>query len=710
MRKFLLPLILLLFCGVAAFIVIRVIRGRRPAPTQVGWRAHVSTIAGDGSPVFRDAIQPAQAAFADPFGVVIAVDGTVYVSDAGDSNRIRKLALDGSVSTFAGSSEGYADGPGAAAKFNSPSGLAIDAGGNLYVADSGNNRIRKLTPQGIVSTVAGEGSAGYRDGPASQAQFGAPLAVAVDTQGNLFVADTYNDRIRLITLAGEVSTIAGTGLGYADGSAETARFDTPSGIAAAPDGSLIVADTGNGRLRRISADRKTVETIPVVFASGVARAELGRPIGVAVTYDGFIYATELDRSRVLEIAPGGATSVVAGDGPGFRDGADAPRFNQLAGVAIYQYGKRRGDLLVADGGNYLVRRLAQTNGAANEVAVTVAEPVPRLTNVTLDTPHLQWPVDPQESAHEVVATLGEVRGSFDSSDSRDHLHSGLDVFAAYGETVRAVRSEKIVSPLCNWGFGSLNEGLRAGVISYIHQQIGRDVTGKPFADARFIQVKGDDGKLARIRIRRGTRFKVGDALGTVNRMYHVHLNVGPPGAEVNPLSLAPLGFSDRTAPQIERDGIQLFDESGARLQEKKDERLLVHGRLRIVVDAFDRADMNSSRRRLGLYRLGYQLLNKDRSPAPGFAEPRITIVFDRLTFDPEAPKITYAEDSGITVYGSATTRFLYEVTNTVRDGLSKRGLWDSSSLQPGDYILRIIAADYSGNEAIEGRDLPVTVR
>ena len=189
--------------------------------------------------------------------------------------------------------------------------------------------------------------------------------------------------------------------------------------------------------------------------------------------------------------------------------------------------------------------------------------------MTLGEASLLWPLDPQQRPHEVVATLGEVRGSFDSTDSRDHLHSGLDVFGAYGDVARAVRSEKVVSPLGNWGFGELNEGLRVGVISYVHIQVGRDKEAKVFTDPRFIEVRGDDGKLTRMRVRRGTRFRAGDALGTVNRMYHVHMNVGPPGAEINPLSLSPIGFTDHVAPQIEHDGIQLFDEAGSRLSEKR---------------------------------------------------------------------------------------------------------------------------------------------
>jgi hypothetical protein len=223
-------------------------------------------------------------------------------------------------------------------------------------------------------------------------------------------------------------------------------------------------------------------------------------------------------------------------------------------------------------------------------------------------------------------------------------------------------------------------------------------------------VLDDAGKLARIRIRRGSRFRPGDAIGTVNRMYHVHLNLGPPDGEVNPLSLSPIGFTDHVAPTIEHDGVQLFNEAGERLTEKRAGRLVVSGRLNIVVEAFDRTDMNESRRRLGLYRLGYQVFKPDGTNAPGFEGPRITLLFDRLPASRNAPKLTYADSSGITVYGSESTRFLYQVTNIVRDGRSAAGVWDTATLPSGDYTLRIIAADYSGNEATEGRDVLITVR
>ena len=148
MRKLL--FVLALFAILTATIIAYVVyRRSRPVPTPAGWKAHVTTIAGDGSPRFRDAQPSTLAAFSDPFGVAVTADGTVYVADAGESNRIRKISLDGTVTTLAGGNEGFTDGLTSAASFNTPSGLALDADGNLLVADTGNNRIRKITPEGM---------------------------------------------------------------------------------------------------------------------------------------------------------------------------------------------------------------------------------------------------------------------------------------------------------------------------------------------------------------------------------------------------------------------------------------------------------------------------------------------------------------------------------------------------------------------------------
>lgn len=689
MRKALVVIpLLLIVIGAATFILLR--WKRKPVPTFVGWRAHVTTIAGDGTPRFVENQQPGQAAFSDPFGIAIAKDGTIYISDAGESDRIRKISAEGVLTTLVGNPA-----------FNTPSGLAIDAGGNLYVADTGNNSIRKVTAEGVVTTIAGEGTAGYADGPAKQARFNGPIGVAVDAQGNVFVADTYNDRIRKISTDGQVTTVAGAGTpGFNDGDRNTSLFDTPCGIVVDAQGSLIVADTGNDRIRKITPDGNVYS-----FNVTVNGQNISSPIGLALTHDNYLYVTELDRARVIQIAPDASAYVIAGKGPGFADGTDDARFNQPAGIAVNE---RTGALYVADESNYLVRRLDPKPPATTTAALV--GPVPRISNEVLGQNALIWPLDPQNQPHEVVATVGEVRGAFNSTDSRDHLHSGLDVFGAYGSVVRAVRSEKVTSPLPNWGFDTLNEGFRIGVISYIHQLVGRGTDEKMFADPRFIPVNDATGKVMRVRIKRGTRFRSGDALGSVNRMYHTHLIVGPSGGEINPLELAPVGFKDDIPPSIEKNGIQLFEQSGKQFAEKQSGRLLVTGKVHIVVDAFDRTNLNGSRRRLGLFMLGYQILKADGSPAPDFAEPRITQIYDRLPPDRDATKIAYADQSGITVYGSESTRFLYEVTNWVRDGRANRDAWDTAKLPPGDYVLRIIAKDYNGNEAKEDRDVLITIR
>lgn len=703
-------LLLLACAGGLAFFLYTWLK-ERPRPTSPNWQARVTIHAGDGSPGFQDGAA-ASARFADPFGVAVDREGNVYVADAGDSNRIRKIAPDGNVSTLAGGAEGYADGAGAAASFNSPSALAIDGEGNLYVADTANNRIRKITPAGIVTTLAGDGAAGYRDGAASEAQFNAPVGVAVDGRGDVYVADTYNDRIRLVTPEGQVKTLAGGGEpGYRDGAADAALFDTPCAVAAQADGTLFIADTGNGRIRKLTPDRQvsTLNLLPPNDANA-QEEPLATSTGLALTHDGYLYVTLREDGRVVQVSPEGTSRSLAGAGVGSPPGGSSrARFNNPAGIAV----DRRGVLYVADGANYLVRKLAPVEeadekGKPEVVRVETGEVLPKLSAEALGISDFPWPVDPQKGWHEVVATMGEVRGSFDG-ESRHHLHSGVDIQGAYGATVRAVFDEKVTSPLANWGFGSLNEGVRVGLFTYVHLRVGRSQKDEPLEGTPFDTLRDAEGKPSRVRLKRGTRFRVGDALGTINRMYHVHLNLGPPGAEANPLKLPFHGFGDSVAPTIERDGIQILDASGQRLDARRGGRLLVSGDVQIVVDAYDRADKNLERRRLGLYRLGYQLLNPDGSPAPGFAEPRINIDFERLPPEQDAVKIAYADASGITVYGSAATRFLYVVTNSVRDGHATAGFWRTSELPHGDYILRIHASDYAGNHATTGRDLPVTI-
>ncbi|HEX8176409.1 MAG TPA: hypothetical protein VF543_15070 [Pyrinomonadaceae bacterium] len=697
--------------GALGFFLYRRIWREKPKGTVFGERFVVRTLAGDGAPGFNDGAAN-QARFSDPFGIAIDSKGSIFIADAGENNRIRKLSPEGTVTTLAGAGEGFQDGQGTGAKFNTPSALAVDAQDNLYVADTGNNAIRKITPDGTVTTLAGGGEAGYRDGPARDARFNAPIGVAVDSDGSVYIADTYNDRIRKVTKEGEVTTVAGGAAspGYLDGPALSASFDTPCGLTVAPTGELYIADTGNNAIRRLT---KEGEVTTFVSAAQLTddQSLLTAPVGLALTHDRILYSTGNDRGRVAQIRQDGAVFAFSGAGSGFSDGeGDAARFNSPAGVAI----DKSGALYVADAANYLVRKLSareaakESSGAQAAGPIVVSGVLPRLTAETVGAGEFPWPVDPQRKWHEVTATLGEVRGNYDG-EARDHLHSGIDIQGALGASVRAVYDEKVSDPLANWGFNDLGEGLRVGLMTYVHMRVGRNQQDKPFDDARFIPVTGEEQKPSRIRIRRGTRFRVGDALGTINRMYHVHLNYGPSGAQANPLVLPFIDFRDTVSPRIERDGIRLFNQSGERLTETRKGRLVIHGDVNIVVEAYDQVDDNAARRRLGLYKLGYQILRADGTPAPGFEEPRVNIEFNRLPPVRVAVRIAYWDASGITVYGSSTTRFLYVVSNIVRDGRAEEGRWRASELPAGDYTLRIYGADFAGNEISAGRDLSITI-
>lgn len=213
----------------------------------------------------------------------------------------------GTVSTFAGSAEGNADGTGTAALFNHPFGAAMDAAGNVYVSDSYNCTIRKIATNGTVTTIAGTGTLGSANGTGTAASFYAPAGLAVDATGNIFVADMGNNLIRKITPAGVVSTFAGSGYpGFANGTGAAANFTGPSGIAIASDGSLYVSDSGTGLIRKIT----TAGVVSTIAGNGTAsyknavgtEAGFNKPAGIALDAAGNIYVAEPQNKAIRKIS------------------------------------------------------------------------------------------------------------------------------------------------------------------------------------------------------------------------------------------------------------------------------------------------------------------------------------------------------------------------------------------------------------------------
>jgi sugar lactone lactonase YvrE len=633
-------------------------------PLEPNWRATVSVLAGD-------------ARFSEPFGIVAAPDGTIFVSDAGQANEIRRISPDGRVSTVAGG-------------FSTPSGLALASDGTLYAADTGGHAIRRISPDGVVSTLAGDGTPGYADGPAAQARFNGPIGVAVTPDGRVVVADTYNDRIRVIESDGTVRTLAGSERpGANDGVADGASFDTPTGIALDARGIVYVADTGNGVVRTVDLVGR-VSTPPWAHGDGFFR-----PLGVAPGPDGELYVAD-EGGRIVAVGPDGTSHTLAGTGVGFRDGEGAgARFRRPSGVALI----RPGQLVVADAGNALVRLVAATSQLPLRPPTSPAVR-PQFDANAFDWVPLLWPVAPFADAHEVAGSFGEVRGRHG-----ERFHRGVDIRVEEGTHVRAVRDGVVSDPIANDGVGALDEWLRIGDLTYVHMRAGR--TAGALLDPLRFAATYDGRKLIRLRVKRGARFAAGEEIGTVNRFNHVHLNVGWPGEEHNPLLFHLVKFEDTVAPTIPPDGIRVYDEAWRPQTLREQNRLRLSGRVRVVLDAWDQADDNTPGRRLAPYELGYQVLHGDGSPAAGFEIRHPSLRFDRLGPDPNAPHQIYAAGSGIPFYGGRATRFRYIVTNRFADGEATEGVWDTERLPPGDYILRGWAADISGNVA--ERDLPVTI-
>ena len=621
----------------------------------------------------------------EPFGVAVKAD-EIYVSD-GESGRILKISKTGASIVLTD-------------KLHTPSQIAFDKNGDLIVADSGTHTVKKVKPTGEIELVAGmENESGAADGDAKSAMFNAPVGVAVFND-KIFVADTYNDKIRVIE-QGRVSTLAGSTQGFADGAGAQAKFDTPCGIAVTADGRLIVADSNNRRLRLVTADGNASTLAgngDIDLTDGsLAEAVLVYPTAVTIDKAGAIYFTDGNAIRVIDNKIFPIVKTIAGEQRGFTDGdLRESRFNRPSGLALDE----KNTLFVADSENQMVRSLT-----GEEIGKTLSlEEIENLRIKPEDFRKLapaRWSYDPPDARREIAGTLGEIRGEMTESADEVWFHNGLDVVGGYGETARIVRDEKILRPLAAENYATSRELVRFPTLGYIHLRIGRDQNDRFFDDRRFIFSRDETGEINGVRIPRGTKFKAGDAIGTLNAMNHVHMIAGRSGAEMNALDALVLpGVSDSIAPVIEK--VWLTDENWRTFETSAtNPRITVSGKTRIVAKAYDRMDGNAERRRLGVFQIGYQIFKDGMIPV---TDQQWSIRFDRLP-EPEAVRLVYAVGSKSGATGE--TIFNYIATNQVHGNVAKEDFLDAAKLEKGVYILRVFAADYFGNTASKDVSLEV---
>jgi hypothetical protein len=616
--------------------------------------------------------------FGEPFGVAVR-SGEIYVSD-GEQGKIWRVSRDGTMQVLTD-------------KLNTPSQIAFDKNDDLIVADSGAHAIKKVKQNGEVETIAGaENKSGFADGDAMNALFNAPIGVAV-SENKIFVADTYNDKIRVIE-NGKVSTLSGNEQGFADSeNGLNAKFDTPCGIAL-KNGKIIVADSGNRRLRVVEESGKTSTLagngVQASVDGAYYEASFVEPLAVSVGNFGEIYVADGNSIRVLGRRFFPFVETISDTSRGFSDGnLRSAKFNRPSGLAVDE----TGNLFVADSENQVLR-VFSGGDFGKETSIEEHEKLKLSAEEFRKSAEPRWTYNPPQNRREIAGTLGEIRGDV-SLDEQVWFHNGLDIVGGYGETARFVRSEKVLLPTAVHNLATLRELIRMPMLGYIHIRLGRDKDDKIFDDKRFNFTFDSNRKIKSLRVPRGAKFEAGEAIGTLNAMNHVHLVAGRSGAEMNALdALRFPAISDSIAPVIEQ--ISLFDQNWMPVNETKSEnsRIILSGKTRIVVRAYDRMDGNAERRRLGVYRLGYQILREDKTP---LTEEKTTISFALLP-DGDFVRMVYGEGSKSGATGE--TIFNYIVSNEVKGDFAQENFLDAASLENGNYILRVFAADYFGNRAV----------
>ncbi len=343
----------------------------------------ITTVAGNGTAGYSgDGVAANTTSLNNPAGLAVDGSGNLYIADQ-SNHRIRKVSAGGIISTVAGNGIGIYNGDGGMAtttSLYSPGGVLIDGSGNLYIADALNHRIRKVATNGIITTVAGNGTVNYGGdgGPATAASLYNPVGVAFDGTGNFYIADQQNQRIRKVATSGVITTVAGNGLftfGGDGGAATAANLANPSGVAVDGTGNLYIADALNRRIRKVATNGiiTTVAGNGTVGFSGdggaATAASLNNPVGVAVDGTGNLYIADALNHRIRKVATNGIITTVAGNGTTSYNGdgglATAAGLNYTASVVV----DGSGNLYIADQGNHRIRKVA-TNGIITTVAGT----------------------------------------------------------------------------------------------------------------------------------------------------------------------------------------------------------------------------------------------------------------------------------------------------------------------------------------------------
>ena len=349
-----------------------------------GEYARVGESHGDGGPAV-------EAQLNSPTGVAVDGAGNVYIVDAG-LDIIRKVDSTGTITRIAGRGRrrwvppgfGGDGGPAVQAQLNSPTGVAVDGSGNLYIADRGNHRIRRVDSNGLITTTAGTGEYAFSGdgGPASQAQLSDPFAVAVDGAGNVYIADASNGRVRKVDSTGTITTIAGTGeygFGGDGGPAVEAQFRIPIGVLVDGSGNLYIADRDNQRIRKVDSTG-TITTIAGTGEYGfdgddgpAVQAQLASPAGMAVDGSGNLYIADSNNHAIRKIDSAGTITTVAGTGEhGFSgDGGPAVEAQLFLPVGVAVDGS--GNLYIADHANRRIRKVDST-GTITTVSAKESDP------------------------------------------------------------------------------------------------------------------------------------------------------------------------------------------------------------------------------------------------------------------------------------------------------------------------------------------------